>query len=193
PDRQRHDLRAGTSPRVARTQRPLRPIVGAGWLRTGQGTGGVVVLKTFIQLLGEDAPVLRRYIWMALFYGLLCGLTIVTLVPVLTSLLGGDVRAAGQWLIVLLIGVVVCWALRRTVEKAGIRVGIAVLQRGRHRLGDHVARLPVGWFTAQNTARLSHVASQGMMEVAQLPAHVFTPLITGVVTPVVILIALFAL
>ena len=151
------------------------------------------MLKTFIQLLGEDAPVLRRYIWMALFYGLLCGLTIVTLVPVLTSLLGGDVRAAGQWLIVLLIGVVVCWALRRTVEKAGIRVGIAVLQRGRHRLGDHVARLPVGWFTAQNTARLSHVASQGMMEMAQLPAHVFTPLITGVVTPVVILVALFAL
>ena len=151
------------------------------------------MLKTFIQLLGEDAPVLRRYLWMTLVYGLLCGLTIVTLVPVLTHLLGADVRSAGQWLIALVIGVVVCWALRRTVEKAGIRVGIAVLQRGRHRLGDHVARLPVGWFTAQNTARLSHVTSQGMMEMAQLPAHVFTPLITGVVTPVVILAALFAL
>lgn len=151
------------------------------------------MLKTFIQLLGEDAPVLRRYLWMTLVYGLLCGLTIVTLVPVLTHLLGADVRSAGQWLIALVIGVVVCWALRRTVEKAGIRVGIAVLQRGRHRLGDHVARLPVGWFTAQNTARLSHVTSQGMMEMAQLPAHVFTPLITGVVTLVVILAALFAL
>ncbi|MCU1751210.1 ABC transporter ATP-binding protein [Pseudomonas sp. 6D_7.1_Bac1] len=151
------------------------------------------MLKTFIQLLGEDAPVLRRYLYMTLVYGLLCGLTIVTLVPILTSLLGSETRAAGQWLVALVIGVVICWALRRTVEKAGIRVGIAVLQRGRHRLGDHVARLPVGWFTAQNTARLSHVASQGMMEMAQLPAHVFTPLITGVVTPVVILIALFAL
>ncbi|WP_347929959.1 ABC transporter ATP-binding protein [Pseudomonas helvetica] len=151
------------------------------------------MLKTFIQLLGEDAPVLRRYLYMTLVYGLLCGLTIVTLVPILTSLLGSETRAAGQWLIALVIGMVICWALRRTVEKAGIRVGIAVLQRGRHRLGDHVARLPVGWFTAQNTARLSHVASQGMMEMAQLPAHVFTPLITGVITPVVILIALFAL
>lgn len=151
------------------------------------------MLKTFVQLLGEDAPVLRRYLWMTFVYGLLCGLTIVTLVPVLTRLLSGDVRSAGQWLTALVIGVLVCWALRRTVEKAGIRVGIAVLQRGRHRLGDHVARLPVGWFTAQNTARLSHVASQGMMALAQLPAHVFTPLITGVVTPVVILVALFTL
>ncbi|MFL1416498.1 ABC transporter ATP-binding protein [Pseudomonas fildesensis] len=151
------------------------------------------MLKTFIQLLGEEAPVLRRYLWMTLVYGLLCGLTIVTLVPVLTHLLGSELRSAAQWLVVLVIGVALCWALRRTVEKAGIRVGIAVLQGGRHRLGDHVARLPVGWFSAQNTARLSHVASQGMMEMAQLPAHVFTPLITGVVTPVVILVALFAL
>ena len=151
------------------------------------------MLKTFIQLLGEEAPVLRRYLWMTLAYGLLCGLTIVTLVPVLTHLLGSELRSAAQWLVVLMIGVALCWALRRTVEKAGIRVGIAVLQGGRHRLGDHVARLPVGWFSAQNTARLSHVASQGMMEMAQLPAHVFTPLITGVVTPVVILVALFTL
>ncbi|KMT52348.1 ABC transporter ATP-binding protein [Pseudomonas fildesensis] len=151
------------------------------------------MLKTFTQLLGEEAPVLRRYLWMTLVYGLLCGLTIVTLVPVLTHLLGSELRSAAQWLVVLVIGVALCWALRRTVEKAGIRVGIAVLQGGRHRLGDHVARLPVGWFSAQNTARLSHVASQGMMEMAQLPAHVFTPLITGVVTPVVILVALFAL
>lgn len=151
------------------------------------------MLKTFIQLLGEEAPVLRRYLWMTLAYGLLCGLTIVTLVPVLTHLLGSELRSAAQWLLVLMIGVALCWALRRTVEKAGIRVGIAVLQGGRHRLGDHVARLPVGWFSAQNTARLSHVASQGMMEMAQLSAHVFTPLITGVVTPVVILVALFTL
>lgn len=151
------------------------------------------MLKTFIQLLGEDAPVLRRYLLMTLVYGLLCGLTMVTLVPIVTRLLGGDTHAAGQWLVALVIGVLVCWALRRVVEKAGIRVGIAVLQRGRHRLGDHVARLPVGWFTAQNTARLSHVATQGMMEMAQLPAHVFTPLLTGVITPVVMLVALFAL
>ena len=151
------------------------------------------MLKTFIQLLGEDASVLRRYLAMALVYGLLCGVTIVMLVPILTHLLGGDTYAAAQWLIALVIGVVACWALRRSVEKAGIRVGIAVLQRGRHRLGDHVAQLPVGWFSAQNTARLSHLATSGMMELAQLPAHVFTPLLTGVVTPVVILIALFTL
>ena len=151
------------------------------------------MLKTFTQLLGDDAPVLRRYLWLTLAYGLLCGLVIVTLMPLLGSLLGDDMPGTWRWLGVLLVGVLLCWALRRTVEKAGIRVGIAVLQRGRHRLGEHVAQLPVGWFDAHNTARLSHVTSQGMMALAQLPAHVLTPLLTGVVTPVVVVAALFAL
>ncbi|MHA6195958.1 ABC transporter ATP-binding protein [Pseudomonas wadenswilerensis] len=151
------------------------------------------MLKTFLELLGDDAAFLYRYLTRALVYGLLCGLTIVAVVPVLGSLLAGDMQAAVRWLGLLLLGVLLCWALRRVVEKAGIRVGVGVLQGGRQRLGDHVARLPVGWFNAQNTARLNHLTTQGMMTVAQLPAHVFTPLITGVVSPLVLLAALFFL
>ena len=151
------------------------------------------MLKTFVQVLGEDTPVFRRYAWMAVVYGVLCGLTITALVPVLTHLLDGDVQRSIPWLTVLLTGLIVCWVLRRYVEQAGVRVGVAILQGARHRLGDHVARLPVGWFTQQNTARLGHVVTQGVMAVAQLPAHVFTPVVAGVVTPVVLVAALFAL
>ena len=42
------------------------------------------MLKTFMLLLGQDAPVLRRYGWMAVAYGVLCGLTITALAPLLT-------------------------------------------------------------------------------------------------------------
>ena len=151
------------------------------------------MLKTFIQLLGDDAPVFRRYCAMALAYGVLSGLTITALVLALGRLLAGDTNGAALWLLVLLAGLVACWAWRRQVEKAGVRVGVTVLQGARQRLGDHVARLPVGWFTPENTAKLGHVITQGMMNVAQLPAHVLTPVICGAVTPVVLLAALFAL
>ena len=151
------------------------------------------MLKTFIQLLGDDAPVFRRYCAMALAYGVLSGLTITALVLALGRLLTGDTGGAALWLLVLLAGLVACWAWRRRVEKAGVRVGVTVLQGARQRLGDHVARLPVGWFTPDNTAKLGHVITQGMMNVAQLPAHVLTPVICGAVTPVVLLAALFVL
>ncbi|MDD1016394.1 ABC transporter ATP-binding protein [Pseudomonas rubra] len=151
------------------------------------------MLKTFIRLLGDDARVFRRYLSMAIGYGLLCGLSICTLAPVLSALLAGDTAAAAQWLVLLVLSMAVCWAMRRRLDKAGVAVGVAVLQGGRQRIGDHVARLPLGWFTPENTARLNHVVTQGMMAVAQLPAHVFTPVVSGAVTPLVLVVALFML
>ena len=151
------------------------------------------MLKTFIQLLGDDARVFRRYASLAVAYGLISGLTMVTLVPILSHLLAADAGATALWLLWLVTGMVVCWVWRRQVEKAGVAVGVAILQSARQRVGDHVARLPVGWFTPDNTARLSHVLTQGMMAVAQLPAHVLTPVISGAVAPLVMVAALFAL
>jgi len=151
------------------------------------------MLRGFLHLLGEDAPLLRRYGWMALAHGLLNGFAVAALVPVLQRLLAGDASGAAIWLAAPLAGVTSCWAWRRQVEKAGIAVGVAILRGGRHRIGDHVARLPVGWFTPENTARLSHVVTHGMMTLAQLPAHVFTPVIGGAVAPLVIVAALLAL
>ena len=150
------------------------------------------MLKPLLELLGDDAPELHRYVWMAVLYGLLSGLTLTTLVPVLGHLLANDLRGAALWLLVTLAGMAVCWACRRRVERAGVAVGVALLQGARQRIGDHVARLPLGWFTTQNTGHLGHVITQGMMAVAQLPAHVFTPVISGAVTPLVIVAALFA-
>ena len=151
------------------------------------------MLKSFLQLLGDDAPVFYRYLRLAVVYGLLSGLTLTTLVPVLGRLLTGDMRGAALWLALTLTGMLACWAGRRRVERAGVAVGVVILQGARQRIGDHVAGLPLGWFTAQNTRQLGHVITQGMMALAQLPAHVFTPVITGAVTPLVIVVALWLL
>ncbi|MGP9766208.1 ABC transporter ATP-binding protein [Halomonas sp. AOP13-D3-9] len=151
------------------------------------------MLKILNQLLGDDTTLLRRYLGLAIAYGVLSGLTILALVPLLKYLLIGQLSVATAWLAALLCGILICWGVRWHVEQAGVRVGVAILQSGRHRLGEHVAHLPVGWFTSTHTARLSHVTTQGMMAVAQLPAHVFTPVISGLVTPIVILAALLVL
>ncbi|MEJ5152010.1 ABC transporter ATP-binding protein [Comamonas sp. MYb396] len=149
------------------------------------------MLKTLNLLLGEQAPLLRRYAWMAAWYGALCGLCTALLLPLMAQLLQAQWRAAGIWLLAMLAAVVLAWWWRGRVEQAGVGVGVAILQTGRHRLGAHVARLPMGWFNAQNTAKVSHLVTQGMMAVAQLPAHVLTPVISGVVAPLVVLALLF--
>lgn len=151
------------------------------------------MLKGLFELLADEAQVLRRYLCLAVCYGLLSGLTIATLLPVLGALLAGDVRSAGLWLGVLLSGVTICWGLRLKVERAGVAVGVAVLRSARQRIGDQVACLPMGWFDAEQTARLGHVIGHGMMAVAQLPAHVFTPLISSAITALVLAGVLYLL
>ncbi|WP_343620610.1 ABC transporter ATP-binding protein [Acinetobacter proteolyticus] len=148
------------------------------------------MLKTFSRLLGDDIAVFYRYIGITVFYGLICGVSILLLAFILSQLLLGQFDQIMLWLSVLVITVILCWLLRRIVEQMGIQVGIAVLERARLGLGNHVTGLAVGWFNPQNTASFNHLVTQGMMSVAQLPAHVFTPLITGVVTPLIIVIAL---
>ncbi|WP_038342543.1 ABC transporter ATP-binding protein [Acinetobacter sp. A47] len=148
------------------------------------------MLKTFSQLLGDDLSVFHRYVAIALIYSLICGLSILMLGGILSRLILGDMQHIGAGLGLLFAGIVLCWYLRRIVEEMGIKVGIALLQHARLILGQYVASLPVGWFTPQNTAKFNHLVTQGMMSVAQLPAHVFTPLITGVITPLVIIVGL---
>ncbi|MEO9902102.1 ABC transporter ATP-binding protein [Nisaea sp.] len=150
------------------------------------------MIGSILTILGPDAPVFRRYLLMAVGYGVMSGLSISVLVPLLAILFKGDANAI-PWLAFFCLCVIVSWLFRRQVEKAGIDVGIAVLRGTRQRVGEHVAQLPIGWFTPENTGRLSHMITHGMMEIAQLPAHVFTPVFSGVVVPVVVACALLTL
>ncbi|MCE8440985.1 ABC transporter transmembrane domain-containing protein, partial [Rhodovulum sulfidophilum] len=149
------------------------------------------MMRMFLKLLGDDVKIFRRYAAMALASGALNTITIALTVPVLLRLLQGDVAAALPWLAALLAGALACLILRRRVEQAGIKVGLAVLEGVRLRLGNHVARLPIGWFDSAATGRLNHALTQGVMEVAQLPAHVFTPVLTGLVVPPGLALVLF--
>ncbi|WP_460274492.1 ABC transporter ATP-binding protein [Celeribacter sp. ULVN23_4] len=151
------------------------------------------MMRLFLGLLGEDVVTFRRYAMMALASGVLNALTIALTVPGLSYLLQGETAAAWPWLMALVICGLGCWMARRVVERAGIQVGIAVLEGMRLRLGAHVARLPVGWFSARTTGKLTHALTQGVMEVAQLPAHVFTPVLSGLVVPPVLVLVLFVL
>ncbi|WP_186134803.1 ABC transporter ATP-binding protein [Burkholderia gladioli] len=147
----------------------------------------------FVRLLGDDAPIFRRYAWKSIFLGILNGLTLVALVPLLHHLLAGELGDAWIWLVLQGMGLVVCWAWRRQVEHASVQVRIAVLRGCRHRIGNHIARLPVGWFTPQNTARLGYILTHGMFELSELPGHLFTPIASGLVAPLVLIVALLAM
>lgn len=152
---------------------------------------GMNMFKTFKQLLGSESHLWTNYLRQVILYGCLSGLTMTFFIPVISLLLQGQTQQSFFWFIPMMLGVFFSLKLRQMTDRSGIKVGEGLLRNARHRIGEHVATLPVGWFTPENNARLSHIISKGMMEVAQLPAHLFTPIISGSIAPLVLIVALF--
>lgn len=152
---------------------------------------GMNMFKTFKQLLGSESHLWTNYLRQVILYGCLSGLTMTFFIPVISLLLQGQTQQSFFWFIPMMFGVFFSLKLRQMTDRSGIKVGEGLLRNARHRIGEHVATLPVGWFTPENNARLSHIISKGMMEVAQLPAHLFTPIISGSIAPLVLIVALF--
>jgi ATP-binding cassette, subfamily B, bacterial IrtB/YbtQ len=146
-----------------------------------------MIVRRLAGLLGTDnEPVLRRYLRLMLAYCIVQGFTFVLVVPIIQALLVGDAGDAARWLPLLVLGTVVTWLLNYIATIRGFQVAIKLLETLRHRVGDHVVSLPLGWFTPQNTGQLGLTLSQGVMDILGLPAHQLTPLMHATVTPLVV-------
>lgn len=75
---------------------------------------------------------------------------------------------------------------------SGFRVGSGLSRTLHHALGDHVATLPLGWFTAERAGQLSQLAGRGVTAVMGTPAHLLRPMVTAFVTPLVVVMLMFA-
>ncbi|MBE8517335.1 ABC transporter ATP-binding protein [Amycolatopsis sp. H6(2020)] len=122
----------------------------------------------------------------AIAQGILFALT----VPVLRALLGPDPGTVWPWVWVfvaasVLYGVVYWLSLRSALRSS------STLSYALHtRIGDHLAGLPLGWFTAERVGRLSTLLSQGVVNIMGIAAHLIRPLITGLLTPATIVVTL---
>jgi len=151
-----------------------------------------MLLTRLSLLLGtENSKILKRYLILMGLFCLVQGVTFAMVVPVIRALLLGEVVQAALWLVPLTLGTLLTWYLNYLVSMSGFNVAITLLNTLRHRIGDHVVTLPLGWFTPANTSRLGVLLSQGVMDILGLPAHQLTPLLRAILTPLVVVVATF--
>ncbi|PWJ54346.1 ATP-binding cassette, subfamily B [Quadrisphaera granulorum] len=146
------------------------------------------------QLFGILDPVaartLRRMLVGLVLSATLQGIGFVLLVPVFTALLGPSPAAAWPWIGAMVV-VFVGYALAHADSQlAGYRLGSGLSRRIHHLLGDHVATLPLGWFTPARTGALSQLTGKSTFDVMGAPAHLLRPLVTAFVTPAVVAVSM---
>lgn len=150
-----------------------------------------MIRRLFAVLDPPGRTLLRRMLAGLVVGAVVQGCAFALLVPVLRALLGPDPAGAWPWLGLM----AAAWAVYSICHWDSLMVGYetgTVLSRTlHHRLGDHIATLPVGWFTAERSGQLTQLAGKGVQDVMGTPAHLLRPMVTAFVTPLVV-VALMA-
>ncbi|MEV7380331.1 ABC transporter transmembrane domain-containing protein [Streptomyces lydicus] len=82
--------------------------------------------------------------------------------------------------------------LRYLSDLSGFHVGTALLRGTYRRLGDQLARLPLGWYGAGRVGEVSVLASRGVLQAMSVIAHLLAPFISACVTPLTIVAVMLA-
>ncbi|AXB41184.1 ABC transporter ATP-binding protein [Amycolatopsis albispora] len=151
------------------------------------------MIRMLLRVLGNSyARPVRRTVVLMTVTAAAEGLSYALLVPVLSALFGAAPADAWPWLAGFGAAVAVYAVLRYTSDLSGFRAGTTLLRGMYHRLGDHLARLPVGWYSAARVGEVSSVASHGVLESMGVIAHLLSPFISACVTPLTIVAVLLA-
>ncbi|MFD9903164.1 ABC transporter ATP-binding protein [Streptomyces sp. NPDC059063] len=151
------------------------------------------MIRMLLRVLGHEygKPV-RRTVALMTTTAVAEGLSYALLVPVLRALFGSTPGDAWPWLSAFGAAVAVYGVLRYAGDLSGFRVGTTLLRGMYHRLGDHLARLPIGWYSAGRVGEVSVLASRGVLRAMSVLAHLLAPFISACVTPLTIVVVMLA-
>lgn len=151
------------------------------------------MIRMLLRVLGDEyARAMRRTVALMSTTAIAEGLSYALLVPVLRALLGGTPADAVPWLIAFGAAVALYAVLRYVSDLSGMRVGTTMLRGMYHRLGDHLARLPIGWYNGGRVGEVSVMASRGLLQAMGVVAHLLAPYISALVTPLTIVVVMLA-
>ena len=127
------------------------------------------------------------------FLYVLCGLAeaavYVALLPLLRSLIAGDYVAAGY-----LVALAAALALLQSVsgyfaDNRGYYIGIEQICHAlQDALGDHIVRLPLGWFTKERSGQVAALLTKELQMAMDVPSTFLRQMVIAVTTPAAVVV-----
>ncbi|UAK30726.1 ABC transporter ATP-binding protein/permease [Nocardia asteroides] len=125
--------------------------------------------------------------------GVLQGLVLVMLLPLLRELLSDPIRIGDVhwWLFgIAVVGVAylasVWWG-----HAVGYPTANRIMRDLQHSLGEHLGRLPLGWYVNQTPGRIARAVAQNTPSAASIVSHVWPERIAAIATPATVVVGVF--
>lgn len=139
-------------------------------------------------LTGADARRYRLSLALLTLAAIAEGLTLGLTVPAIRGLAAADARgpvltlavAAAAWIVLQAVAV-------HTSRSCGYGLAVGINSR----IGDHIAALPLGWFTRDRRGDVARLVTADAMQLMALPAHLLPRVIASTVMPLTLMVVLF--
>ena len=135
---------------------------------------------------------LNTALWFNAVTGMVEGLALAALLPGISSLATGQPvwgLGIGGWLLVLAALAAISFVLYFVGQKRTYAVALDFLYSIHRLVGDQVAKQPLGWFARPLAGKLSRMVSSELMSAGEIFAHMLGPLVSRIVSALVILVA----
>lgn len=150
------------------------------------------MIGTLLRLLPSDRRAkVTGYTVLALISVVLRAAGTVLLVPLVAALFGDDPADALPWVGWLTVVTVAGWAVDIVTARIGFDLGFTLLDHAQHDVGDRLPNVRVSWFTPDNTATARQAIAATGPDLVGLVINLLTPLISAILLPAAIALALF--
>ncbi|NEW41021.1 ABC transporter ATP-binding protein [Nocardia cyriacigeorgica] len=156
----------------------------------------ITMIRYLMELLDDGGRRrLRTMLWLQGAQGVLQGIGFLFVAPLIGALAADPVdgTAVGAWIAAIAVVVGVHHALFSWSTSMGYLVGTDVLTSFHTRIGNHLARLPIGWFGPDRTGPVGRLLGKATMDVANVPAHLLRHVVVGVTAPITMIIGSYVL
>ncbi len=151
------------------------------------------MIRTWLSLVpGDRRAKVIAYTVLALISVVVRAVATVLLVPLVGALFSDAPHRALAWLGWLTAATVIGWVIDTATARIGFDLGFAVLDHTQHDVADRLPAVRLDWFTAEHTATARQAIAATGPELVGLVVNLLTPLISAVLLPAAIALALLA-
>lgn len=149
------------------------------------------MIRTWMSLVPPDRRAkVNRYAVLAFVSVVIRAVGAVLLVPLVGALFSATPHRAVVWLGWLTVATVAGWVVDALTARMGFELGFAVLDHSQHDVAERLPTVRLDWFTSDNTAMSRQAIAATGPELVGLVVNLLTPLMTAVLLPAVIAVAL---
>jgi ATP-binding cassette subfamily B protein IrtB len=150
------------------------------------------MIRNLLRLIpAEHRGVLTTYTVLSFVSVILRAASALLLVPLLGALFTSTPADALTWLGALTAVTAAGWLVDMILARIGYRIGFALVDDTQHRMADRLTNIPLGWFTADNTAMARQAIAASAPDVVAFVANLLTPFLGAVLLPAAITVGLF--